>query len=158
VCTSASKYSLKIHNNKFQGNKIFLISWIGITTLVFVVTVLLALGILFSLWDSFSTVDTLKIFYLVVYSLITLGYSIQLTAKCLPYFGIIDELTPIGKGTRFIVEYYEGHAKEAAALLLMLEIVSSRLGNIYLSNKFNLRYARLRKIENINCNSSNDKE
>lgn len=76
--------------------------------------------------SSFTYVATLL--YFMVYTAVYYGYVINLGVQCLPFFtSTMTELEPIGRGFEIIWRYFTNNAKAAAGLVLMFEIVRSKI-------------------------------
>jgi len=112
-------------NSIIQGQVKALKIWMGFLGTLFVLEMISFFIIIGSEWEELGALSAFESTYIIFYECLIVAYAMQFYFQLLPYFGVMDELTPMGKGISFVFDYFKRHAKEAAALFLMLETVSS---------------------------------
>jgi len=101
-----------------------MLAWMGTNGLFYLIYIIFILVMVISDWKYLNAVEILKILYLIAFTTTIMGYAFHFAFRSLPLFAAMSDLEPIGKGWQFILDYYKTHAKEAAGLVLMIEIVS----------------------------------
>jgi len=112
---------LLLYGAILKGWKLFLIAWMGTATVF--VAIFIFVEFYFIDWTFVETMQNLNIVYFIVMTSTIYAYQIHFSLQCLPSFAMISELEPIGKGWRFILDFFKLHAREAAMLVLMFEMV-----------------------------------
>lgn len=101
-----------------------ILAWMAANGLFFLIYMIFILVMVITNWKYINSVEMLKIIYLVLFTTTIMGYAFHFAFRSLPLFATMEDLEPIGKGWQFVIDYYKSHAKEAAGLVLMIEIVS----------------------------------
>jgi len=111
--------------------------WLVIFGIIAFLFLLLLTCILVIIWINHKAFNT-TLGYVLLYNIIMAVYIMYFGIQCLPHFTPtgIHELDPLGRGWNFMIQHYKSNPQEAAALVLMSEIVRVQI------SQFQIRLAK----------------